>query len=45
MEESRKSFHKELNDIQQELVRVCAAVVESIPKCTTVLLEIGRAHV
>ena len=39
MEEARKSFHKELNDIQQELVRISAGVVESIPKCTTVLLE------
>ena len=39
MEEARKSFHKELNDIQQELVRISAGVVESIPKCTNVLLE------
>ena len=39
MEEARKSFHRELNDIQQELVRISAGVVESIPKCTTVLLE------
>lgn len=39
MEEARKSFHKDLTDIQQELVRISAGVVESIPKCTTVLLD------
>lgn len=39
MEEARKSFHRELNDIQQELVRVSSGVVESIPRCTAALLD------
>ena len=39
MNEPRKAFHRDLDDIQQELVRISASVVESIPKCTTVLLE------
>ena len=39
MTEARKTFHKELEDIRQELVRISAGVVESIPKCTAILLE------
>jgi len=39
MNEPRKAFHRDLDDIQQELVRISASVVESIPKCTAVLLD------
>ncbi len=39
MNEPRKAFHRDLDDVQQELVRISAGVVESIAKCTTVLLE------
>ncbi|MEY2610503.1 MAG: phosphate transport system regulatory protein, partial [Actinomycetota bacterium] len=39
MEETRRSFDKELNDVQQELVRISIGVAESIPKCTNVLIE------
>ena len=39
MTEARKMFHRDLGDVQQELVRISAGVVESIPKCTAVLLE------
>lgn len=39
MTEARKTFHKELEDIRQELVRISAGVVESVPKCTAILLE------
>jgi phosphate transport system protein len=39
MDEPRKAFHRDLEDVQQELVRISAGVVESIAKCTTVLLE------
>lgn len=39
MEETRKLFHKDLSEVHQELVRVAASVVESVPRCTTVLLE------
>jgi phosphate transport system protein len=39
MTEARKIFHRDLGDVQQELVRISAGVVESIPKCTAVLLE------
>ena len=38
MTEARKMFHRDLGDVQQELVRISAGVVESIPKCTAVLL-------
>jgi phosphate transport system protein len=39
MNDARKTFHRDLEDVQQELVRISAGVVESIPKCTAVLLE------
>ena len=39
MEETRKLFHKDLSEVHQELVRVAAGIVESIPRCTTILLE------
>ena len=39
MNDARKTFHRDLEDVQQELIRISAGVVESIPKCTAVLLE------
>ncbi len=39
MNEPRKAYHRDLDEIQQELVRISASVVESIPKCTAVLLD------
>jgi len=39
MNEARKAYHRDLDEVHQELVRISASVVESIAKCTTVLLE------
>lgn len=39
MDETRKNYHKHLEDVHQELVRISARVVESIPKVTAVLLD------
>ena len=39
MEEARKTFHRDLEDIQQELVRVASGVVESVSRCTAALLD------
>jgi phosphate transport system protein len=39
MDEARKSFHKDLAEIRQGLVRVSASIVESIPRGTHVLIE------
>ncbi len=39
MEEARKSFHKDLAEVHQELVRISASIVESIPRGTHVLIE------
>ena len=39
MDEARKSFHKDLTEVHQELVRIAASIVESIPRGTHVLVE------
>ena len=39
MDETRKNYHKHLDEIRQELVRISARVVESVPKVTNVLLD------
>lgn len=39
MDEIRKNYHKHLDEIRQELVRISARVTESIPKATNVLLD------
>ncbi len=39
MEELRKSFHEELDEIQAGIVRMAALVSESIPRATEALLE------
>ncbi|MEY3681247.1 MAG: phosphate signaling complex protein PhoU [Ilumatobacteraceae bacterium] len=39
MDEARKSFHKDLAEVRQELVRISASIVESIPRGTHVLIE------
>lgn len=38
-EEARKSYHKDLAEVRQELVRISASIVESIPRGTHVLIE------
>jgi phosphate transport system protein len=38
-EEARKNFHRELDEVRQELVRISASIVESIPRATATLLE------
>lgn len=46
MDEARKSFHKDLAEVRQELVRISASIVESIPRGTHVLIEqdLGEAE-
>lgn len=39
MEETRKAFHHELDEIVQEMLRIAATVIESIPRATQVLLD------
>ncbi len=39
MEELRKSFHEELDEIQTGIVRMAALVTESVPRATESLLE------
>lgn len=39
MNEARKSYHKDLADVRQELVRISASIVECIPRGTHVLIE------
>ena len=39
MDEIRKNYHKHLDEIRQELVRISARVTESIPKAPNVLLD------
>lgn len=38
MEELRKGFHNEINDVRQSLATLAASVIEAIPRATTVLL-------
>lgn len=38
-EEARKNFHRELDEVRQELVRISASIVENIPRATTILLD------
>jgi phosphate transport system protein len=46
LEGIRKTFHHQLDEIRDELVRVCAMVIESIPRGTQVLLDgdLGQAE-
>lgn len=39
MDELRKGFHHELDEVRTELVRLAAAVIEAIPRATAVLLD------
>jgi phosphate transport system protein len=39
MNELRKSFHTDLDDAKDELVRMAATVTDSIPRATAILLE------
>lgn len=39
MEEMRKSFHHDLDDVVQEMQRLAATVIENIPRATQVLLD------
>src|SRR4051812_33033869 len=39
MPETRKTFHQELDDVQQEIVRLAAMVTEVIPRGTEALLS------
>jgi len=39
MNELRKSFHHELNEVHAELMRIGAAVIELIPRATRILLD------
>ena len=39
MSDANRTFHRDLVEVQQELIRISAGIVESIPKCTAVLLE------
>lgn len=38
-DEARKSYHKDLAEVRQELVRISASIVESVPRATHVLIE------
>ena len=38
MEDIRKSFHHDLDDVRSELVHLAAFVTESIPRATNILL-------
>ena len=38
MDELRKTFHQELDDVRTQLARLAAAVIEAIPRATQVLL-------
>lgn len=38
-EELRKGFHEDLNDIRNEVVRMAAAVTDSVPRATGILLD------
>ena len=39
MEELRKSFHHELDEVRLSLARLAASVIEAIPRATNVLLS------
>jgi phosphate transport system protein len=39
MDELRKGFHHELEEVRINLIRLAAAVIEAIPRATTILLE------
>ena len=39
MDELRKSFHHDIEDVRTELVHLAAFVTESIPRATAVLLN------
>jgi phosphate transport system protein len=39
MDEIRKSFHQQLEDIKQDVIELAAMVVESIPRATQALLD------
>lgn len=39
MDELRKTFHQELEDVRTQLARLAAAVIEAIPRATQVLLD------
>ena len=39
MNELRKNFHHELDEVHSELMRIGASVIEAIPRCTRVLLD------
>ena len=39
MDELRKSFHHELDDVRTQLARLAAGVIEAIPRATQVLLD------
>ena len=39
MEETRKTFHQQLDDIRQDVIELAAMVVESIPRATQALLD------
>ena len=39
MDELRKGFHQQLDDVRTELVRLAASVIEAIPRATAVILN------
>jgi phosphate transport system protein len=39
MTEARRSYHQELDDIHEEMTRIAALLVETVPKATQVLLD------
>lgn len=39
MDELRKGFHHDLEEVRINLIRLAAAVIEAIPRATTILLE------
>lgn len=43
MDEIRKSFHQQLDDIKQDVIELAAMVVESIPRATQALLDADLA--
>jgi phosphate transport system protein len=39
MDELRKGFHQQLDDVRTDLVRLAASVIEAIPRATSVILN------
>src|SRR5687767_12872955 len=39
LDEIRKTFHQQLDDIKQDVIELAAMVVESIPRATQALLD------